>query len=702
MINFKLQQSLVIVVFTIILGISINAKAQETKSEKITVSSLLDELISMEESALFPAIPYKTHQASSYDRAAVAPNQPNWFANNDGFGIIREEEIDGKKVRVLFDEEGPGVVTRVWVTTIANKRGVLRFYFDKETSPRLTINSYDFVKFGIEEYGAGLLNKHTSYLEGIDKRGGSTMYFPIPYAKSLKIVFEPSPDVPLRQKYFHFNIRKYANDVKVETFKPEDIKALAEKIKAVNKTLNNPQLPEGLNTLKKMASLPKGESVKLDLPAGENAVYELKINVKSKDKVQFAQLMRSLVLKASFDHKQTILVPVGDFSAGGFGAKEVKSWFLNTDGNGNITSRWIMPYQKSGTIAIENVADMTADIALEVKYKPRKWIDRSLYFYSAWKYERGIRLGKNAKEMNTTTAPFDWNFATIKGKGIYKGDVISLFNHTRAWYGEGDEKIWVDDDTFPSHFGTGLEDYYNSSWAPVIVFQTPFGGAPRADLPSAHGYNTFFRTRNLDGITFNNSFKFDMETLSWANGKADFATAIYFYGDAKTQVIGASGTAEAALPILPDAEEHLIKNAIEFEKVKPIKTSANLVAQKQAMNRYETGLWSDGAHLIVKNVQLNDSISFKFSGYQNTKHALQLHLTKSLDFGKLAFWINGKKAEIEFDGYATVPTNAAIHLGDFLPINGNFELTIKVVDTNPKSRGGKYLFGLDCIQIQKL
>lgn len=33
-------------------------------------------------------------------------------------------------------------------------------------------------------------------------------------------------------------------------------------------------------------------------------------------------------------------------------------------------------------------------------------------------------------------------------------------------------------DTFPSFMGTGTEDYYNCSWAPVVPFATPFGRAP--------------------------------------------------------------------------------------------------------------------------------------------------------------------------------------------------------------------------------
>ena len=42
-------------------------------------------------------------------------------------------------------------------------------------------------------------------------------------------------------------------------------------------------------------------------------------------------------------------------------------------------------------------------------------------------------------------------------------------------------------------------------------------------MESSHGYNAFYRTRHLDGIPFNKSFKFDIEMLGWKRGEADYA-----------------------------------------------------------------------------------------------------------------------------------------------------------------------------------
>ncbi|MFM7137323.1 MAG: DUF2961 domain-containing protein, partial [Planctomycetota bacterium] len=44
----------------------------------------------------------------------------------------------------------------------------------------------------------------------------------------------------------------------------------------------------------------------------------------------------------------------------------------------------------------------------------------------------------------------NWNYGTIAGKGVYVGDSLSLYNRPATqgslgpWWGEGDEKIFVD------------------------------------------------------------------------------------------------------------------------------------------------------------------------------------------------------------------------------------------------------------------
>ena len=69
-----------------------------------------------------------------------------------------------------------------------------------------------------------------------------------------------------------------------------------------------------------------------------------------------------------------------------------------------------------------------------------------------------IILGLNAFHADSAAAIIrDGELIDIRGRGVYAGTLFQVTNSTKGWWGEGDEKIWVDSENFPSHFGTGTE-----------------------------------------------------------------------------------------------------------------------------------------------------------------------------------------------------------------------------------------------------
>src|SRR5690606_16862891 len=108
-------------------------------------------------------------QISSYDRTG---------GNDDGFdgtySYIRREE--GKLV--IADLKGPGVVNRIWTPTPTDD--LISFYFDGEEAPRLQIKFSDLF--------SGKVFPFVKPISG-NEIGGYYCYVPIPYEKSLKIVF---------------------------------------------------------------------------------------------------------------------------------------------------------------------------------------------------------------------------------------------------------------------------------------------------------------------------------------------------------------------------------------------------------------------------------------------------------------------------------------------------------------------------------
>lgn len=528
--------------YIFLLTMSVSSVAEN----RVTLSSLLDEMVSFEKAAEFPCPYYTCKMASSYDRRTVSPEKDWWYANEDGTGYNRLNTIEGRIEKVMFEEDGPGAITRIWLTTPI-KNGILRFYFDGEENPRVTIPAYDMTRATFK-VGSALSLTHTNYTP--EGAGGNTFMLPMPYRKSCRITYEEPSKNPAHwdKRYYEINYRTYEQGTEVETFTVEQVHQLQEKLQETNEKLWNPITYKEGQRCETSANIAAGKKLALDLPAGNRAVRSLTIDINCR-KGDYAKMMRRLIVKISFDGKETVWVPLGDFSGAGLGAKRVDSWYMESDGRGHVVSRWVMPYQKNARIEIENLFEYDVNARIRAHVSPWVWNKNTLYFHATWKQERGIEVTNRYDDHRGNHL---WNYITINGRGVFRGDLLSLFNYAPDWYGEGDEIMWIDDDAFPSHHGTGTEDHYNCSWAPVVPFLTPYGGAPRADNPSSHGLNAFVRTRNLDNIPFKKMYKFDIEMLSWNPGKVDYAVTNYWYGDLNCQIEKSSGKEEvtADLPYL--------------------------------------------------------------------------------------------------------------------------------------------------------
>jgi hypothetical protein len=128
----------------------------------------------------------------------------------------------------------------------------------------------------------------------------------------------------------------------------------------------------------------------------------------------------------------------------------------------------------------------------------------------------------------------DLTLAHLQGSGFYVGTFLSLGNSSESWWGEGDEKIWVDDDAFPSLFGTGSEDYYGFGYCSPTVFNHPYriqtfspGG-----FGASMGLSSMARYHLFDAIPFDSQITFNMELWHWdPAAQVTYDTISYFYVD---------------------------------------------------------------------------------------------------------------------------------------------------------------------------
>lgn len=503
----------------------------DTYAQKlITLPGLLKEMTDVDAVAKYPSPAYTLKQESSYDRKSVSPDKPGWFANADFNQFMREEQKDGRTELVMMDADGPGAVVRFWLTTVV-KTGTMRFYFDNETKASVEIPGFDLMR-GFK-LGTALLNPHSSYEP--DGKGGNTLYFPLLYQKHCKITWENTDTTTIKKPhYYQVNYRTYAPGTQVETFNINQLTKYKADIDKAENLLWNPDVAKG-RKITSEKTLAAGKEMAIPLPSGTNAVRAITTVLRTNNNADYEKMWRSVWLKINFDGHETVMCPLGDFIGSGYGGKKIKSWYRVLTDSGVLTSRWVMPYQKTATITLINKNDFDVSINASATVDAFKWNNATMYFHTTYKFEENIKDAKWDYDVTKVASldpagPIDWNFATIKGKGVYMGNTLAVNNKMNSWYGEGDAKAYVDGEKFPSEFGTGLEDYYNTSWAPVVLYQTPFANAPRADNPSSNGHNTFTRTRILDAIPFNKTFAYDMEMLSWDGGVIDAAATTYWYG----------------------------------------------------------------------------------------------------------------------------------------------------------------------------
>jgi hypothetical protein len=494
----------------------------------VSLVSLLHEQTDNSAVAKWPDPYYKELQASSYDRKSIKPGKSGWFANDDRSQYIRTEMVDGHQEMVMMEADGPGAIVRFWLTTF-KRNGKIRIYFDGNKIPAISVPAYDLMKSGLN-LGAALLERHSSYEP--KEKGGSTLYLPMPYAKHCKITFEDN-DMDNQPRYYQINYRVYAAGTKVKTFTVQQLKLLSQLTTNVNEKLLHPDSLVKGRQIKTEQKIEPQKQITVNLPSGSAAVRFLVIKIKTENKDDYQQALRSTILKIKFDGEQTVWCPVGDFAGSGVGAQPLQSWYRTISNDSSLISRWVMPYRTSAEISLLNLSDKPVNVSILAVTNKWAWDINSMYFHANWKDEKNVAI-KQTEE----NGPQEWDFNIITGRGVFIGDAFAVYNHMHKWYGEGDQKLWVDGQHFPVEYGTGTEDYYNTSWAPVVLYQTPFANAPRADNQDSFGYNTFTRTRNLDAVPFKNNFRYSLEMLGWENGTADCAATTYWYGfkNAKSSV----------------------------------------------------------------------------------------------------------------------------------------------------------------------
>ncbi len=391
---------------------------------------------------------------------------------------------------------------------------------------------------------------------------------------------------------------------------------------------------------------------------------------------------QELMLRMFWDGnpQPAVEAPVGDFFANCFGRRsEVISLPVIVEEGDSYNCFWRMPFRKSARIEIENQSQKP----LSLLYFNIDWIQLDSlpkdtpYFYAQYRQEYPARSGQDYVLLETT------------GKGHYVGAVLGVRMRSPAWFGEGDEKIYIDGETIPSIWGTGTEDYFLSAWG-LQIASTPYFGVPFFDYRTIEGHVSSYRWHLHDPIVFNTSIKVTLEHMgwmsedenpeyqatSWNEREDDYASVAFWYQTGiPTFEERAPGADERRLPSLAriTATAQVLMETGRHGEGKIMKSAGRLYGEEVLVYRppRQAGAW----------------LEFPIKVRAQEPMRLVVDAVRARDGGRFQAFLDGVKIGRTLDFYAETSQSRKFPLLDFWPVPGTYTLRLECVGKSMQSSG---------------
>ncbi len=248
-----------------------------------------------------------------------------------------------------------------------------------------------------------------------------------------------------------------------------------------------------------------------------------------------AQHLKELVLRIYWNGNAhpSVEVPVGDFFGLNLGDYFLyQSAFLNCSSIKALNSYFAMPFARSARISVTNEGTHPVDsFYSNIDYQlVRALPPEALYFHA--QYRQATPNKAVTGSPNNLDGRSNYVFFETRGRGQAMGVTLGMVQNTDGWFGEGDEMIFIDDDSKPTITGTGTEDYFCGAWDFGVTYQFAnlYNGAPFIGVGErAGGHYCLYRWHADNPIAFERSLKFTIEH-GHANDRADcFYSVGYWY-----------------------------------------------------------------------------------------------------------------------------------------------------------------------------
>jgi hypothetical protein len=403
---------------------------------------------------------------------------------------------------------------------------------------------------------------------------------------------------------------------------------------------------------------------------------------------------QEMLLRMYWDgaEKPAVEAPVGDFFANSFGKRSsVVSLPVVVEDADSYNCFWQMPFRKSARIEIVNQSEKQ----ISLLYYNIDWVKKEKiakdtpYFYAQYRQEYPVEHGK------------DYVLLDTQGKGHYVGTVLSVRTRSPSWFGEGDEKIYIDGEPKASIWGTGTEDYFLSAWG-LKTTSTPFFGVPYFDQWGiVGGHTSAYRWHVSDPIVFNKGIKVTFEHFGWISPDENPQFKTHSWNEREDDYSSVAFWYQTGQPTFqaraPHARERTLPNLDRTILAKDF-TGEQYHGPGEAVAQ-NLDFYPDG-HLFYKPEQADKGwIEIPFEVEKKEPKRLLLVMTRAPDYGQYQASLNGVKLGGVIDLFSPELSSWEYHLLDFWPEPGKYTLRLDCVGKNVSS-SGNYL-GIESVRLRE-
>jgi hypothetical protein len=662
------------------------ATPARAEPETLTYDDLLERLVDLEYLATLPHAEERGAMWSSYDRRSRYDEKTGtyveWQANADGTGMIRPE---GDAI-VIAEMEGPGCIWRIW--SALAEAGHVKIHLDGAEIPAvdLPFDHYFTGEHAPFDYPA------LSYTAS----RGRNLYFPIPYQHSCRITADPEWG-----RYYQITYTTFPDGTQVPTFSTELAEEHRETIERIERIAlredDPPHRRHGSVTTRSFElSIPPGEAARLPILEGPAAIDRITIDGMSFDgRSDEMAAMRQLVLTMTWDdaRRPAVWCPLGDFFGSAPGINEYAAFPLAMSSE-RLVSDWYMPFAKQARIMIRNDGSKRRSLTMTIAIRP---LDHDVEAYGRFH----CKWHRNLEPLPDDRWP-DWTVLDIEGRGRFCGMALHVWNPNggqcaeagegRWWWGEGDEKFFVDDEPFPSTFGTGTEDYFGYAWCHPDLFHRPFHNQTMTEQNAGH--QSVNRFHIADQVPFHTAFEATLEKYFPDDYPTLYAVTAYWYM--------APGDADPIGPT-PVARRHgyYVRPPVRLGGFEVIDRGGG-AASTQLMSSFGPGVWTDDDQLWWIDGRPGDVLTLNLPVERTGRYEIAITCTKAIDYGIVQYAIDGEPIGDPVDGYNDgVIRVGPIVLGSRELTAGDHTLTIAVVGANEQAEK-RYMVGLDDVILRRV